>query len=42
MNPQVVSDSFNRRVFLGATAAGDVLFFTCKDSSHSLHGIKAA
>jgi mannose-6-phosphate isomerase-like protein (cupin superfamily) len=26
----------------GATAAGDVLFFTCKDSSYGLHGIKAA
>jgi mannose-6-phosphate isomerase-like protein (cupin superfamily) len=26
----------------GATAAGDVVFFTCKDASHGLHGIKAA
>jgi len=26
----------------GATADGDVVFFTCKDGSHSLHGIKAA
>ena len=25
-----------------ATADGDVLFFTCKDASHSLHGMKAA
>jgi quercetin dioxygenase-like cupin family protein len=25
----------------GATPDGDVLFFTCKDGSHSLHGIKA-
>ena len=25
-----------------ATPEADVLFFTCKDSSHSLHGIKAA
>ena len=25
-----------------ATAAGDVLFFTVKDASHSLHGAKAA
>jgi len=25
-----------------ATANGDVVFFTCKDASHSLHGIKAA
>ena len=25
-----------------ATADGDVLFFTVKDASHSLHGIKAA
>ncbi|MFL9824743.1 cupin domain-containing protein [Rhodoplanes sp. SY1] len=25
----------------GATEAGDVLFFTVKDASHSLHGIKA-
>jgi len=25
-----------------ATPDADVLFFTCKDSSHSLHGIKAA
>ncbi len=25
----------------GATADGDVLFFTVKDASHSLHGIKA-
>ncbi|MBI3704926.1 MAG: cupin domain-containing protein [Rhizobiales bacterium] len=25
-----------------ATADGDVVFFTCKDASHSLHGIKAA
>jgi quercetin dioxygenase-like cupin family protein len=24
-----------------ATIAGDVVFFTCKDASHSLHGIKA-
>jgi quercetin dioxygenase-like cupin family protein len=24
-----------------ATADGDVVFFTCKDASHSLHGIKA-
>lgn len=24
-----------------ATSAGDVLFFTCKDTSHSLHGIRA-
>jgi quercetin dioxygenase-like cupin family protein len=24
-----------------ATAEGDVVFFTCKDASHSLHGIKA-
>jgi quercetin dioxygenase-like cupin family protein len=24
-----------------ATAAGDVVFFTVKDASHSLHGIKA-
>ena len=24
-----------------ATKAGDVVFFTCKDASHSLHGIKA-
>jgi quercetin dioxygenase-like cupin family protein len=25
-----------------ATQDGDVVFFTCKDASHSLHGIKAA
>ena len=25
-----------------ATPEADVLFFTCKDASHSLHGIKAA
>jgi quercetin dioxygenase-like cupin family protein len=25
-----------------ATPAADVIFFTCKDASHSLHGIKAA
>ncbi|HEY0441631.1 MAG TPA: cupin domain-containing protein [Xanthobacteraceae bacterium] len=25
-----------------ATAEKDVVFFTCKDASHSLHGIKAA
>jgi quercetin dioxygenase-like cupin family protein len=25
-----------------ATAGGDVVFFTCKDASHSLHGMKAA
>src|SRR5580704_14699105 len=25
-----------------ATPEADVVFFTCKDSSHSLHGIKAA
>jgi len=25
----------------GATAEGDVVFFTVKDASHSLHGIKA-
>jgi quercetin dioxygenase-like cupin family protein len=25
-----------------ATADDDVVFFTCKDASHSLHGIKAA
>jgi len=25
-----------------ATAEGDVVFFTVKDASHSLHGIKAA
>jgi quercetin dioxygenase-like cupin family protein len=25
-----------------ATAEADVVFFTCKDASHSLHGIKAA
>ena len=25
-----------------ASAAGDVVFFTVKDASHSLHGIKAA
>ena len=25
-----------------ATADGDVVFFTCKDASHSLHGVKAA
>jgi quercetin dioxygenase-like cupin family protein len=25
-----------------ATPDGDVVFFTCKDGSHSLHGIKAA
>ncbi len=25
-----------------ATADGDVVFFTCKDASHSLHGIKAS
>ena len=25
-----------------ATKDGDVVFFTCKDASHSLHGIKAA
>ena len=24
-----------------ATTEGDVVFFTCKDASHSLHGIKA-
>jgi quercetin dioxygenase-like cupin family protein len=24
-----------------ATPEGDVVFFTCKDASHSLHGIKA-
>ena len=24
-----------------ASAKGDVVFFTCKDASHSLHGIKA-
>lgn len=24
-----------------ASAEGDVVFFTCKDASHSLHGIKA-
>ena len=26
---------------LKATSDGDVVFFTCKDASHSLHGIKA-
>jgi quercetin dioxygenase-like cupin family protein len=26
----------------GATPDADVVFFTCKDASHSLHGIKAA
>ena len=26
----------------GASPEGDVVFFTCKDASHSLHGIKAA
>ena len=26
----------------GATPDGDVVFFTVKDASHSLHGIKAA
>jgi quercetin dioxygenase-like cupin family protein len=25
-----------------ATPEGDVLFFTVKDASHSLHGVKAA
>ena len=25
-----------------ATKDGDVVFFTCKDASHSLHGIKAS
>ena len=25
-----------------ATPEEDVLFFTCKDASHSLHGMKAA
>ena len=25
-----------------ATADGDVVFFTCKEASHSLHGVKAA
>jgi quercetin dioxygenase-like cupin family protein len=25
-----------------ATLEGDVVFFTCKDASHSLHGVKAA
>jgi quercetin dioxygenase-like cupin family protein len=25
-----------------ATADGDVVFFTVKDASHSLHGVKAA
>jgi hypothetical protein len=25
-----------------ATAEGDVVFFTVKDASHSLHGIKAS
>ena len=25
-----------------ATAGGDVVFFTCKEASHSLHGVKAA
>jgi hypothetical protein len=25
-----------------ATADGDVVFFTCKDATHSLHGVKAA
>jgi quercetin dioxygenase-like cupin family protein len=25
-----------------ATGAGDVVFFTCKDATHSLHGVKAA
>jgi quercetin dioxygenase-like cupin family protein len=25
-----------------ATPEGDVVFFTCKDASHSLHGVKAA
>ena len=24
-----------------ATSEGDVVFFTCKDASHSLHGMKA-
>jgi quercetin dioxygenase-like cupin family protein len=24
----------------GATAAGDAVFFTCKDATHGLHGIK--
>ncbi len=24
----------------GATAEGDAVFFTCKDSSHGLHGVK--
>ena len=24
-----------------ATADADVVFFTCKDASHSLHGIRA-
>ena len=26
----------------GATLEEDVVFFTCKDASHSLHGVKAA
>jgi len=26
----------------GATPEEDVVFFTCKDASHSLHGVKAA
>src|SRR5499433_173329 len=26
----------------GATPEKDVVFFTCKDASHSLHGVKAA
>jgi len=25
-----------------ATPEGDLVFFTCKDASHSLHGVKAA
>jgi quercetin dioxygenase-like cupin family protein len=25
----------------GATAEGDVVFFTCKDATHSLHGMRA-
>src|SRR5437867_4474366 len=25
----------------GATAAGDAVFFTCKDASHGLHGVRA-
>ena len=41
-SPARSSTSRPTRIHAGkATPDGDVVFFTCKDASHSLHGIKA-